>query len=381
MTSRQRQTNRRQIERRRLDNQQLLNNPQLAHQPLKGQQKDSPLQLSIASPLAVRRPGGQLAKVGEQPPSKPLIHILERGERPGDMVMLRQLAALQGQTDVYIARAEIELRNVMQSLAFSTHSEINSISTLTALSLPKSVAAMFWTINALLQEKFPRPQDPYRIHHRNHDSRLFFQQLAQLNLKSWSNRTVDYMQPDELPQNIMFPLGHPRLGRTYRRHPFKSRSNHYYPVTDYFSMLFKEREQALLSLLGQLGATKVTITPIPATAALDCKESLATQLHQKVFKYPDRISALPQSIDIQQHPWLAGEAAWQSVVRERLNRDALSAQFKFDRDVMGMLNTQVKMIAKLVPTLDSMTLPDDYKDILTTEILQTRRVQVEFSEV
>ncbi|MGB5915607.1 MAG: hypothetical protein WBG63_12140, partial [Phormidesmis sp.] len=69
------------------------------------------------------------------------------------------------------------------------------------------------------------------------------------------------------------------------------------------------------------------------------------------------------------------------IVRERLNRGALSAQFEFDCDVIGMLRTQVKMIAQLIPGLDSMALPDDYDDILTTQILHTRRVQVEFSEV
>ena len=296
------------------------------------------------------------------------------------MVRRPKAIALKGQKDVYIARAEIELRNVMQSLAFLTNSEINSISTLTALSLPDSVAAMFWTINALLQEKYQKPNDSNRIHHRNHDARLLFQQLAQLDLTTWSRQSVDYLTPDQLPSQLMFPIGHPISGRTYRRHPFKARYNHYYPVTDYFSILFKEREQALLSLLGQLGATKITMTPIPATSTLDCQENMAAQLRQKSFKYPPKTSPLPESINIRRHPWLAGEPTWQALVRERLERGALSAQFEFDCDVMGMLKTQIKMIAQLVPGLDSMVLPDDYKDVVTTQILQTRQVQVEFCE-
>ena len=123
------------------------------------------------------------------------------------------------------------------------------------------------------------------------------------------------------------------------------------------------------------------MTPFPKTTSLNCQENLAAQLHQKVFKYPKRINALPQSIDVNKHPWLAGEPSWQSVVRERLHRGALSAQFEFDCDVMGMLKAQIKMIGQLIPGLDSMALPRDYKDILTTEILQTRLVQVEFCEV
>ncbi|MGB3571134.1 MAG: hypothetical protein WBA01_03765 [Phormidesmis sp.] len=370
MTGRQNSPKSRQLERQRLD-----------HQQLERQQTVSPLQPSLLSPLSVRQPGGKLTKAGQPLLSKPLLHILGRDEQPGDMVTRPKQAALRGQTDVYIARAEIELRNAMQSLALMTQSEINSISTLTALSLPKAVAPMFWTINALLQEKFPKPNDAYRIHHRNHDSRLLFQQLARLNLRPWSQSTVDYLRPSALPHNLMFPIGHPVVGSTYRRHPFKSRSNHYYPVTDYFSILFKEREQALLALLGELGATKITMAPIPATSALDCQENLAAQLHHKIFEYPKRINRLPTSIDLKKHPWLAGEPSWQPIVRERLNRGALSAQFEFDCDVIGMLRTQVKMIAQLIPGLDSMALPDDYDDILTTQILHTRRVQVEFSEV
>lgn len=342
--------------------------------------------LSIRSSSAIQKSGsrqaeGRLQKAGPKALSKPLLHILDHGERPGDMVAKPKEVALRGQTDVYIARAEIELRNAMQSLAFMTNSEINSISTLTALALPKAVAPMFWTINAFMQEKYQKEGDRNRIHHRNHDARLLYQQLAHLDLMPWSERNIDYICPDNLKNDLMFPVGHPILGRTYRRHPFKARFNEYYPVTDYFALLFKEREQALLSLLGQLGATKITMTPIPATSALSCEENLAAQLRQKIFKYPKKMDLSPQSIDFNRHPWLAGEPAWQEVVRERLERNALSAQFEFDCDVMGMLKSQIKMIGQLVPGLDSMRLPDDYKHVVETQILHPRQVQVEFSEI
>ncbi|MEM6596881.1 MAG: hypothetical protein AAF635_01745 [Cyanobacteria bacterium P01_C01_bin.69] len=341
--------------------------------------------LSIRSTSSLQRTSqqadGPLRKPVSKTLTRPLIHILDYGERPGDMVSKPKQVALHGQKDVYIARAEIELRNAMQSLAFMTNSEINSISTLTALSLPKAVAPMFWTINAFLQEKYEKPNDSSRTHHRNHDARLLYQQLAYLDLLPWSSRNVDYIHPDKLKNDLIFPLGHPILGRTYRRHPFKTRFNQYYPVTDYFSLLFKEREQALLSLLGQLGATKITMTPIPATSTLNCQENLAAQLHQKIFKYPKPTATALQSLDLTRHPWLTGEPAWQEVVRERLERGALAAQFEFDCDVMGMLKSQIKMIGQLVPGLDSMRLPDDYKDVITTQILQPRQVQVEFSEM
>jgi len=312
---------------------------------------------------------------------KPLLHILDYGEKPGDMVRKPKQVALHGQTDVYIARAELELKNAMQSLAFMTYSEINSVTTLTALSLPKVVAPLFWTINAFLEGKYQRPNDRNIIHHRNHDARLLYQQLAKLDLMPWSARSVDYVIPDDLPDEAVFPIGHPIAGRTYRRHPFKTRLNYYYPVTDYFSMLYKEREQALMSLLGELGATKISMAPIPKTAEIDCKVELSAQLRKKVFKYPERLGEVPNQIDIDRHPWLAGEPEWQEVVRERLNRGAVFAQFELDNDVMGMLEAQIRMIGQLIPGLDSMRLPENHKELLVKQLMQTRRVEVEFSEM
>ncbi|MGB7084640.1 MAG: hypothetical protein WBD47_03740 [Phormidesmis sp.] len=340
------------------------------------------LQKQSNNRLVNARSGGQIQPVGAaQHFSKPLLHILDHDEMPGDMIKKPMQAALRGQRDVYITRAELELKRAMQSLTFTMRSTVNSISTLTALSLPDIAAPLFWTINALLQEKYEKPNDSSRIQHRNHDARLMFQQLAKLNLTPWSHHLVNYVRADALPNYFLFPLGHPILGRTYRRHPFRTRQNHYYPVTDYFSLLFKEREQALLSLLGQLGATKITMTPIPIASQLDCKASLTTQLHQKIFEYPKQIDFLPRQIDVQRHPWLAGEPTWQSVIRERLSRNARSAQFNFDRDVMGMLKAQTKMIGRLIPAMDSMVLPEDHEEEMMTQVLKTQRVQVEFCDV
>ncbi|MBE9060034.1 hypothetical protein [cf. Phormidesmis sp. LEGE 11477] len=337
---------------------------------------------SVQSDAALKsRPSSQIQPVADTHLLKPLLHILDDDENPGDMVNRPKQIALQGQKDVYIARAEIELRRAMQALSFLTDSEINSISTLTALSLPQTVAPLFWTINALLQEKYAKPNDPQWIHNRNRDARVLFQQIANLNLTPWSKRLVDYVRPEDLPSTLLFPIGHPILGRTYRRHPFKARINQYYPVTDYFSILFKEREQALLSLLGQLGATKIVMTPIPATTALSCQENLAAQLHQKVFRYPKRSNTLPETINVKEHPWVAGEPAWQSVIKERVKRGALSAQFEFDCDVMDMLTAQIQKISQMIPGLSSMKLPDDHADTVMTQVLHTRQVQVEFAEV
>ncbi|NJM97627.1 MAG: hypothetical protein HC800_11100 [Phormidesmis sp. RL_2_1] len=48
---------------------------------------------------------------------------------------------------------------------------------------------------------------------------------------------------------------------------------------------------------------------------------------------------------------------------------------------MGMVKSQIKMIAQLIPGLDSMRLPENYQDQMLTEMLKTRQVQVEFCEM
>ena len=108
--------------------------------------------------------GGAISAAQRDPLSKPLLHILDYGEKPGDLAISSRYTGLNGQTDVYITRAEMELKKAMQSLAFMTNSEINSVTTMTAMSLPKAVTPLFWTIRALLQEKYQKPNDRNRIH-------------------------------------------------------------------------------------------------------------------------------------------------------------------------------------------------------------------------
>lgn len=309
--------------------------------------------------------------------SKPLLHVLNDGEAPGDMLIKPHQEAFHGQTDAYISRAELELRNAIQSLAFSSHAGINSFPVLTALSLPETVTPLFWTIHALLKGKFQKPSDHNSIQHRNHDARLLFQQLSQLDLKHWANRLVDQVSLNDLSASLQFQPGHPALGQTYRRHPFPSKQNFCYPVTHFFSSLFEEREQALLALLSELGATKVTITtPLPKQQS--GQSALSAPPHQRVFDYPAQSKALPQAIDPQKHPWLSYEPAWQAVVNERLKRGVVKTQFEFDVDVMGLLRSQIAIIGELVPVLSSMELPPNYQEILLQQALQTRIVQVDF---
>ncbi|MEM6450800.1 MAG: hypothetical protein AAF703_10850 [Cyanobacteria bacterium P01_D01_bin.105] len=309
--------------------------------------------------------------------NKLLLHVLDLDELPYEMVTKPKRAAFRGQKDVYISRAELELKKAMQTMSFSSRMSVSDLPTLTALSLPSSATAITWTVYALLQEKFQKENDPSRIHHRNHDAKLLYRELAQMNLMPWATQLVDQVHASELGPGTYMPPGHPVPGYTYRRHPFRHRQNYYYPVDRYFSMLYEEREQAMIALLSELGATKITISaPIKANA---CEGVADTNLHQRVFEYPQSNAALPKTIDINRHPWLTCESSWQGVVRERLNRGILATQFEIDLDVVNMLRSQIKSITRLVSQLDSMVLCDTCEEKLMLEMLQPRQVKVEFS--
>ena len=312
---------------------------------------------------------------------KLLLHILDHNESHDDLIRKPKSIAFHNQTDVYIARAELELRKAIQSLALISNIDANSLHTLAALSLPGSSTALLWTSSAFVQTKHQNINDQGLIRHRNHDARLMFRQIAQLNLKPWADQLIHQIKINEMPDGIFMPPGHPIPGETYRRHPFQQRQNFYYPASQFFSMLFEERQQALTALLGELGATKISISPPPGESLCDGGASPIAQLYERVFEYPQASQPLPKTISVQRHPWLACEPKWQAVVRERLNRGILSTQFEFGVDIVGILRKQIQAIDQLVPQLDSMTLSARSKTELLLQVLQPRRVRVEFGKV
>lgn len=312
---------------------------------------------------------------------KLLLHVLAHNESRDDLIKRPKSIAFRGQTDVYIARAELELRKAIQSLALISNIDANSLHTLAALSLPGSVTATLWTSSAFVQTRHQNLDDQGLIRHRNHDARLLFQQIARLDLQPWADQLINQVKLEELPEGIFMPPGHPIPGETYRRHPFQQRQNFYYPVSQFFSMIFEERQQALTALLGELGATKIIISSPPGESFCDGGSSPIAQLYEQSFEYPESVDPLPSTIDIQRHPWLSCEPKWQAVVRERLNRGILSAQFEFGLDIVGILRKQIHSIDQLVPQLDSMTISARNKTELLLQTLQPRRVQVEFSRV
>ena len=312
---------------------------------------------------------------------KLLLHVLGHNESHDDLIRKPKSIAFDNKSDVYIARAELELRKAIQSLALISNIDANSLHTLAALSLPGSTTAVLWTSSAFVQTKHQNTDDQGLIRHRNHDARLLFRHIARLNLKPWADQLINQIRIDEIPDGIFMPPGHPIPGETYRRHPFQQRQNFYYPASQFFPMLFEERQQALTALLAELGATKISISPPPGESLCDGGSSPVAQLYERVFEYPETNEPLPKAISVQQHPWLACEPKWQAVVRERLTRGVLSTQFEFGVDIVGILRKQIQVIDQLIPQMDSMTLSARSKTELLLQVMQPRRVRVEFGKV
>lgn len=321
--------------------------------------------------------------------AKPLLRVLGRNEMPGDVLGKRRSLVFQDGTDVYIARAELELRKAMELMAFDGAMGNSSLPKLTALSLPGSATSVLWITHAFLQERHQKKNDHSLIHHRNRDARMLYRQMAVLDLGAWAHQLLDQVRYDELPDGVYMPPGHPMPGKTYRCHPFRGRRNFYYPIDQYFSMLFKEREQALITLLSELGATKIVISPMSGefsdslsnTVSAESNVMRLARMRETVFEYPPAKQPLLELFDVRRHPWLSCEPEWQSVVNERIKRGVLSAQFEFGLDVAGMLKSQLQAIGQLVPMLSSMELSENSLTALMVRMLQLRRIRVEFSDV
>lgn len=305
--------------------------------------------------------------------SKPLLYVLGHGEVSGDPGQINQ-AIFNGQTDVSIARGELELRKAFQSLTFISKASIDSLATLTALLLPGAAIPLFWTIHTFLQQKYENPDLDNHINRRNHDARLLFKQLAHQNLSPWYAQSVTQVASSHLPAGVNFPPEHPLPGQMYRYYPYslKDEDHLYYPVNNYFSILFEEREQELITLLSDLGATKIVIE-----TASDDRIALNREGHRKVFEYGPRPRVSPDDIDIERYYWLAHEPTWQSVVGESF-RGLKTIEFTFDMDVMGLLKTRIQSIYQLMSKLDSMLLPTNYQEMLCKQVIPSRRVQVQF---
>lgn len=307
-------------------------------------------------------------------PAKPLLYIPNHGESSSDdWPGLLWEKVFRGEFDVFISRAELDLRKAMQFLSFNTDSSIGSFQALAALLLPNSATALIWATQALLQEKYQKTNLDNLIYHRNHDARLLFQRLSRLDLDPWYSHHINWIPIENLSAGFYFPPGHPIPGLIYRKHPLPTQQNLYYPINDYFSLLFEERKVAFLNLLRDLGATKVIISPLYREVS-----SKLENAQSEVIKYGFYAQKSVAKPDPSDHPWLAYEPSWQSLVESRFTRVSSPMQCELSLDVMESLKIYIQPIISLISELRSMTLSSNYEEILSVELLHTKLFKVHF---
>ncbi|HEY9663794.1 MAG TPA: hypothetical protein V6C65_35550, partial [Allocoleopsis sp.] len=198
-------------------------------------------------------------------------------------------------------------------------------------------------------------------------------------LREWWQVSVARIPNSGLPANLQFPIGHPLPPRLYRRHPLPSKSNYYYPVNAFYSLLYEEREQELIRLLAALGATQISIYPFTSGSSADQSnpslEELPSNSTPRILKYAGRpISDV--HFDASQYEWLAYEPGWQTIVESRLKYLCLSASLNMSLDISGTIAALLDGIESLSEQLTSVQTVS--LDTLRGQVLRQHRVEVDF---
>ena len=278
-------------------------------------------------------------------------------------------------------RAEIELKRMVRQLMVMTGGAIYSPLMLSTIELPYPVSIVLW-VTATLLEDAPSKQIERFVDKRVHDSVKLLRSLNEYRqfLGEWWQTSVTQMPVSALPESLRFPVRHPLPPRLYHQHPLPSKANYYYPVNAFYSLLYEEREQELIRLLADLGATQILIRPLMSkhdteNQPMQQPEEMPTDTTPRVFQYRGRPIS---TVDFNEAPyeWLAHEPSWQSVVESRVKYSCLSASLEISLDISNTIAALLDGIESLSEQLTSVQAVN--VDALGDRILKKRLVQVEF---
>lgn len=282
-----------------------------------------------------------------------------------------------------VRRAEIELKRMVRQLMVMTGGAVYSPLMLSTLGLPYPITIVLWVTATVFAEDDSNKEIDRFVQKRNHDSVKLLRSLNEYRqfLGEWWQTNVQQTSSSTLPENIKFPVGHPLPPKLYRQHPLPSKQDYYYPVNAFYTLLYEEREQELIRLLADLGATRISVYPLtahPNTTEQFIQRSgdIPSDTKPRVFQYPERsISTI--HFDASQYPWLAHEPSWQTVVESRVKYSCLSASLEINLDIAGAIVALLDGIESLSEQLTSVK-PMNIS-ALGDRILQKHRVEIEFT--
>ena len=280
-----------------------------------------------------------------------------------------------------VKRAEIELKHMVRQLMVMTGGAVYSPLMLSTIGLPYPVSIVLW-VTATLLEDAPSKQIERFVEKRTHDSVKLLRSLNEYRqfLSEWWQTSVTLIPVSALPETLQFPVGHPMPPRLYHQHPLSSKPDHYYPVNAYYSLLYKEREQELIQLLADLGATQILIQPLvprhdTENQLIQFSDEMPSDTVPRVFQYRGHpISSV--HFDASQYEWLPQEPSWQAVVESRVNHACLSASLEISLDIANTVAALLDGIESLSEQLTSVQALN--VDALRDRTLKKQFVQVEF---
>ena len=199
--------------------------------------------------------------------------------------------------------------------------------------------------------------------------------LNEFNLEGWSEFITETPY-SEIPEDFDFPPGHPLLGKLYRAHPLKSKSNKYIPIEVFDSLLYAERETELICLLVDLGATKITIkekkvgktaTEIEADAKLTGAGRVEGKIEGDINQSDESIrnlslegkpwsSEIVEKFDEKNYSWLPYEPAWRAVAHSRLYGKCLTASIELTNDDSDSISGKIGLAEGLLQNLTDLNL-------------------------
>ncbi|MEP0803750.1 hypothetical protein [Funiculus sociatus] len=173
--------------------------------------------------------------------------------------------------------------------------------------------------------------------------------LERISIDYWHN-FVELIPYSVGVQDYEFPPGHPMPGRFYRVHPLPPKNRKYIPLENFDTLLFSERENELIRLLVDLGATKISIQEVSSgttegsiksgasvQGAVGIQANLTAKNEQsntesRVILLRGKPWASDMSFNEKEYSWLPYEPAWESLVHARLKGGCLSASVELTSD-------------------------------------------------
>ncbi|QYD69025.1 hypothetical protein KZJ38_01085 [Paraburkholderia edwinii] len=143
--------------------------------------------------------------------------------------------------------------------------------------------------------------------------------------------------------DLMFPPGHPQIGKVYQRHPLAkvksaNKERVFIPAEQYDKLLLEEREAELLRLLVHLGATSISIAKrrrvtksskfevnVSGSAPIASADIAATQASKtamddadtRVFELVGKGWRSGETLDRSLFAWAAFEPSWDALIVAR----------------------------------------------------------------